>query len=270
MQNICIIIPCYNEANRLELPIFRDYFLQHKRIDFIFVNDGSKDQTKLKLEELKQGFEGQVNILSLPENKGKAEAVRKGMLQAVAHNRYDYIGYFDADLATPLTEIDYFLYVCHQSFKHKIIIGSRIKRMGANVQRSPLRHYFGRIFSTFASLALGLPIYDTQCGAKFFHRSLVTPLCSSPFLSRWLFDVELFARAKHELGITNIYKETLEIPLSTWIEKGDSRIKLTDLILAPWQLWLIYRHYKNVYPSKKGGTSSKEKNTSMINNGRIN
>lgn len=226
---------------------FRSYFLQHENMHFIFVNDGSTDHTQDRLQLLQQGFEAQVSIHTLAENQGKAEAVRQGMQAAYLKKVYDYIGYFDADLATPLTEIDYFYDMCYQSFTHKLIIGSRIKRMGANIERSPVRHYLGRIFSTFASLILGLPVYDTQCGAKFFEQSLVPILCSQPFLSKWLFDVELFARAKKVLGEKEIYQQTIEIPLSTWIEKGDSRIKWTDLIQVPLQLWKIYQFYRFKY-----------------------
>ncbi len=147
MQETCIIIPCFNEEHRLELEIFSEYITQNP-YHFCFVNDGSSDNTIKILNEIKERSPLQVTVLDLNVNFGKAEAVRQGFLSAIQSEKYDYIGYFDADLATPLDEINYLLDYFEKGYV--IIMGSRVKRLGAEITRNPIRHYLGRVFATLA------------------------------------------------------------------------------------------------------------------------
>lgn len=241
MSTTTIVIPCYNEETRMPLQEYRR-FLFNNPINILFVNDGSMDQTMFVLEGLKKEFPSQVNILSLPKNVGKAEAVRRGILATEDLELNDIIGFMDADLSTPLEEINYFLGEFGNS-KIQFVFGSRISRIGAKIIRFHHRHYFGRMIATLVSTYLHIPIYDSQCGAKFFHVGFARKLFMDPFVSRWLFDVEIFRRIA--LLDINVKDCSLELPLHTWIEKGGSKIGFKDYLRLPFEFYKIVYHYIN-------------------------
>lgn len=241
MQKACIVIPCYNESTRLDLSVFNSFIKNYLTIDFLFVNDGSSDNTLDLLEKFRTDNHQRVLVLNLDENSGKAEAVRQGVLEVCKNKEYEYVGFWDADLATPLSEIINFLrQIENQSIK--VAIGSRMKRLGANVERKFTRHILGRVFSTFSSIILKLPVYDTQCGAKLFHTELVC-LFEDKFITSWLFDIELLARYRNKFGLPATMTQVLEVPVNEWIEKGDSRLKLKHMLKVPLELINISRKY---------------------------
>lgn len=244
MQKICIVIPCYNEEKRLNSGAIKDFIQLHPHIAFLGVNDGSKDRTDEILNGLHCDFPNQFFALNLEKNVGKAEAVRNGMLHACSLGDFDYLGYWDADFSTPLTEIDYFIAFSGGTLKHLIVMGSRIARLGSRVQRKMMRHYLGRIFSTLTSSVLKLRVYDTQCGAKLIARQEVEALFEKPFVSKWFFDVEILARFIQKYGRKKTYTQILEVPLNEWIEVGGSKLKTMDFIKVPLELLKIRRHYK--------------------------
>ena len=127
----------------------------------------------------------------------------------------------------------------HQTF----LFGSRIARLGSHIERLNSRWLFGRISASFAAMTLGLGVYDTQCGAKFFRPRLVPILFNKPFLSRWLFDVELFFRMMNHFGKKEAENQMIEIPLDVWIEMGDSKLTMMDILKVPFELLKIRRHY---------------------------
>lgn len=240
-----LVVPCYNEENRLMTAAFEDFFRAEagEELGMLFVNDGSKDNTLSVLEQLQARNPLRVEILNLKHNSGKAEAVRRGMLVACAKERTEITGFWDADLATPLYELPTLLKILAENGQLEMVFGTRIRILGRDIQRKAMRHYLGRIFATAASLVLKLPIYDTQCGAKLFR---VTPalvdILSEPFHSRWIFDVELIARfIKHKgydrsrvLGI--IY----EYPLTKWEDVKGSKIGPFDFVRAFGELVWIH------------------------------
>lgn len=185
-----------------------------------------------------------IEYLFLEKNQGKAEAVRKGCMHAVnLQKEYDYVGFLDADLATPLDELLRFLRVLETNKDCQIVLGSRWKRLGSKISRNPLRHFLGRVFATFVSNYLRMSVYDTQCGAKLMRSSIVNVVFEKAFISKWFFDVEILRR------LTGIYDPkdhnwAIEIPLSSWSEVGGSKIKLADFVKAPWELVRIARHYR--------------------------
>ena len=120
--------------------------------------------------------------------------MRAGVLAGLAQ-RATLVGFFDADLATPLGTIDDFLAVLRTRPDVEFVLGSRVMLMGRDIRRKATRHYVGRVFATAVSLALDLPVYDTQCGAKVLRANAATAtLFDTPFRSPWIFDVELIAR----------------------------------------------------------------------------
>lgn len=178
----------------------------------------------------------------LPENVGKAEAVRQGVLASLGRD-VDWIGYLDADFSTRPEELQTMLQAAQP--EHRVVVGSRVRRAGATIERSESRHYLGRVFATAASVTLGVSLYDTQCGAKLFQRDLAAELFSEPFISRWLFDLELLMRLKRRVGRDEFDRIILEHPLSQWIDQGDSRLRSKDLVRVPYDLMRIRIAYRD-------------------------
>lgn len=248
MSTVCVIIPCYNEANRLPVETFLAYEHQHPEVLFCFVNDGSTDATSDVLQRLNRQNPRQNEVIVLPANLGKAGAVRAGM-QQMSTRPVDYLGYFDADLATPLPAINDLQRELDEHPNRDMVMGSRMKHLGTDIQRSTFRHYTGRIIATFISNILDLPVYDTQCGAKLFRRSVVRGLFADAFISPWLFDVELLARLIRQHGRADVLNgRVAEVPLRQWIEQRDSRIQLTYYFKLWWELFRIQQTYRNPRP----------------------
>jgi dolichyl-phosphate beta-glucosyltransferase len=243
-DQICIVIPCYNEAVRFPADEFMKFATGHAATMFCLVNDGSTDGTKAMLASLHDKLPDRILICDIPENKGKAEAVRTGVLAALRHFSAGYIGYFDADLSSPLDEA----FRLQARFMEKptleFCFGSRMAIVGVTIRRKLYRHLIGRIIATFISNILHLVVYDTQCGTKLFRRELAGQVFEEPFLTRWLFDVEIFARI---IGIhkgEQIEDFMLEVPVSTWIDKGGSKIGWTYGFRMFFDLYRIRRKYR--------------------------
>lgn len=241
-----VVIPCYNEALRFKAAAFQAFFSSCAEINFLFVNDGSKDATLQKLEELQLSFPDRVGILSYSPNQGKAEAVRRGMQQVLSSGSADVTGFWDADLATPLDEIPGMLEKLNCGQSLEIIFGSRVRLLGHSIERKPARHYLGRCFATAASLVLRLPVYDTQCGAKLFRTTGdFARLLDAPFVSRWIFDVELLARLiqLHGRDTSEVARLICEVPLQCWRDVEGSNVKPTDFFRAFYELMMIHARY---------------------------
>lgn len=241
---IHLVIPCYNEALRLPVDQLRTSLESEKDLHLMFVDDGSKDDTPKLLHELAQAFPEQVRVHLLPQNKGKAEAVRQGMHQAlIAWPKAEYVGFFDADLATPLEEATR-LRRTVAPFTPGMIIGSRVNLFGTtDIQRNNTRHYVGRLSATMVSTSLGLGVYDTQCGAKLVRSDMVPQLFGEEFMSRWLFDVELIWRLMIAVGSERMRSELAEVPVSRWYEVAGSKVRFSDGLRVPYELWRIKRAY---------------------------
>ncbi|MFH1789462.1 MAG: glycosyltransferase [bacterium] len=244
MPKTCIIIPCYNEEKRFDEKEFSDFFQVDDDTHFYLVNDGSTDETLDLLNKVKNKIGDRVRILHLKKNKGKAEAVRIGMLSALSWMNFDYFGYFDADFSAPLNQISLLVNIMEE--KHggcHAIFGSRILYLNNVIKRKAWRHYGGRIFAVIADRMLDLSIYDTQCGAKIFSRDIINNIFLEPFRSRWLFDIEIILRLRNIYGKQELKNLIIEFPLHVWKEKGDSKISMFDIVKIPYELLKIYYYY---------------------------
>jgi dolichyl-phosphate beta-glucosyltransferase len=243
MQKTTIVFPCYNEEKRLHKAIFVEFLKKNNNIFIIFVDDGSTDNSLSLLQEMQKETPEQIHIHVLTKNSGKAEAVRQGLLKAIELGAY-IVGYADADLATPLYELQRLAKIINKQ-KYKILLGSRVGLLGKQIQRKAIRHYCGRIFATVvASMILKLRVYDTQCGAKFFkcNESLIKTL-SNKFSSKWIFDVELIKRLLNTQEIS--VNDFVEEPLNEWKDIDGSKLGvlsmlkvLLDLVKLKWQCFL--------------------------------
>jgi dolichyl-phosphate beta-glucosyltransferase len=241
-----IVVPCYNEARRLPSEKFVEFVHARHDIDLLFVNDGSSDNTLEVLERLQRVCGPTVSVLHKPVNGGKSEAVRDGMLRAIETGRSRFVGFWDADLATPLEAIPDLRRKLIDQPEVEMVFGSRVRLLGRHVHRRAIRHYLGRVFATVVSIMLRLPIYDTQCGAKIFR---VTPalsqVLSAPFISRWVFDVEIIARfiALNHRDSRPLHDAIYEFPLERWEDVAGSKVKPGDFFLALGDTLRIQRKY---------------------------
>ncbi len=237
---LALVIPVWNEAARLQDHAFLEFAARQELVDLRFVDDGSTDETPGRLEAIRRQAPERIVVQRFEPNRGKGEAVRLGM-RAALEAGYSLVGYLDADLAAPLDTALMLRDALLADPALAMVLGSRVKLLGWRIRRSERRHYLGRIFATCASLALRLPVYDTQCGAKALRAGAATDAAlATPFLSRWLFDVELIARLRDAGAAMR------EMPLPVWEDSGGSSLRARDFLGAPAELWRIRRRYPPV------------------------
>ncbi len=240
-----LVVPAFNEAHRFDDAAFGAFLAADPSHHLCFVDDGSTDDTLARLEALRRQTPDRIDVLRHDANRGKGEAVRSGLVHAAATGAA-YIGFADADLAAPLSEVAALRAELEAYPEAWAAIGSRVKLLGRRIERSEARHYVGRVFATFASLAIQLPVYDTQCGLKLFRNNAqVSRAIAAPFVSRWIFDVELIARLADLAGKgADAAKRIREVPLMTWCDRGDSHLGVADFLRAPLELWRIRRRLR--------------------------
>jgi dolichyl-phosphate beta-glucosyltransferase len=242
--DLALVVPCYNEAARLDSDAFLTFVGAHPAVRLVLVDDGSVDGTGAILERMRAAAPDAVMTIRQPHRRGKGEAVRAGMLAGIAE-RASLVGFLDADLATPLRVIDDFLAVLRDRPAVEFVLGSRVMLMGRDIKRKPHRHYMGRVFATAVSHALDLPVYDTQCGAKILRVNEATAtLFAAPFRSEWIFDVELIARYLRlpvASGDPPRRDRLYELVLPAWHDKPGSKLRWHDFARAMVDLWYIWR-----------------------------
>lgn len=225
---------------------FRDFARRHEDVQFLLTDDGSTDDTPGVLARLHAEAPQQFMVHRLAKNRGKAEAVRQGMLLALAQQP-DFVGFWDADLATPLEAIPEFTRVLLRRADVQVVIGSRLPLLGRRIERQWKRKLLSRVFVLMAARTLGLAIHDTQCGAKMFRASpWIQAIFQRPFRVRWVFDVEIFARLVRlpdGPGASGMRTAIYELPLDEWRDVAGSKIKPSDLWKIGLELLAIHWQY---------------------------
>jgi CheY-like chemotaxis protein len=238
-----VVIPCYNEEKRLASDEFKQFVNSNLGYHLCFVNDGSKDNTLDVLYELKKGNEGRISIYNCQQNGGKAEAVRLGMLHLAKQRQFDYIGFLDADLSTNFEDFDALVDAIKDS-NFKIVSGSRITRMGANIAKESARAIISKTINLIIRKTLGMNFKDTQCGAKIMTKDVVETTFQTKFLTKWLFDVEIFMRMRNIHGLETAKSLLCEKPLDRWIHMDGSKLSFKDSFKILGQIGQIAVHYR--------------------------
>lgn len=224
-----IVIPCFNEEKRINVNQYMDSLGDFSSKVF-FVDDGSKDKTFSVLKKLEKMAPDRFIAIKSSENQGKAEAVRLGIRTAL-DKKFKHIGFFDADLAVKLFEAENFLHI----FKHvpdvNSVIGVRLPLTGHKIDRTKGKYFAQNIISHMANLLFSPHVSDTQCGAKMFTADVLQPTTKKPFISRWLFDMELLKRIS-ELPQSQNKNWLFELPVISWTEMGGSKRKFSDYSLS--------------------------------------
>ena len=246
-KKLALVIPCFNESKRLDLPTYSAFIANHPSITFCFVNDGSSDDTLQRVKDFAAHHTpDRVRIVSLEKNQGKAEAVRQGVLAMLsdASLHFDTIGFWDSDLATPLSELEGFSQAFAQNNAVQAVVGFRKKEADAKIQRSFSRKIISTIMHTIIRHYIGLPIHDTQCGAKMFTSSLAAKIFETPFIARWIFDIEIFLRIKHFLGPDSLLNNVEQLHLKAWHDVPGTKLRVRDGYKIFLELFRIKSHYR--------------------------
>ena len=223
---IYLVIPCFNEAKRLEVSYWRKIITAPNlnNTKFIFLDDGSSDGTF----EVLNGFTkySRVEAVSLSVNAGKANAIRSAFQKILETSFFDcyLIGFIDSDSSFDAQEvIDILSCIENQAKVFDAFFYSRVKLSGSQIRRSEIRHVISRIIYTFIARGWNWAPYDTQSGFKVFRNSdVMKDIISSPFRTRWFFDIELMNRLSMMMGSQLNIKE---LPLHYWQERSGSKIK---------------------------------------------
>ena len=224
-----IIVPLFNEALRFDLSYWRQ-IIDGSQFNFLFVNDGSTDLTQNLIENISLPNS---SCLKLPSNVGKAEAIRAGFMYLVNQDKENLtvLGYLDSDRAFDSREVREVLEMAKSVLEEPFfdtVWFARVKLAGRDIQRNQLRHLSGRLIATFLGFGVKNYPYDTQCGFKVFKfNSNFHEAIKSPFQTRWFVDIEIYARIS---TVRESWIKVLEVPLNTWREVGNSKIRSTAIL----------------------------------------
>ena len=192
--NLSIIIPAYNEANRIEntLKTVRNYLAKvNWTTEVIVVNDGSQDGTTERVTHFMEKWKSLL-LIENPKNCGKGFSVKKGILHASG----EVVLFTDADLSTPVEEIPKLIEPIFRN-ESDLTFGSRaLDRSLIGVHQSLAREFSGRIFNWLVQILIGLPFKDTQCGFKAFRHQAIIPFIGQQRISGFGFDPEILFLAK--------------------------------------------------------------------------
>lgn len=241
-MTIALVVPCFNEADRWSDEYWTD-ILQIPDLRVLFVDDGSTDATLARAQVTVSGTSSEV--LSMPRNAGKAEAVRTGMRHLLKRDDASAVGYLDADGAFNRRDIEDLIAAYQQKVtggEFQAAWSSRVALAGRDIARSGSRHYIGRLVATFVSVGYGQIPYDTQSGYKLFQPSETLEAClAEPFRTRWLFELELLARWQ---GMNGSHLRVWEEPLQYWHDVPGSKITRRESVRVVKELLAVKREQR--------------------------
>jgi glycosyltransferase involved in cell wall biosynthesis len=243
-KDFSIVIPAYNEGERL--PDFLKALVREvSKLPFsgevIIVDDGSRPEHRAQYQQAIDKLNTPlVRLITTTHNQGKGAAIRRGFSESTA----SWVGFADADGATPASEVARLLGMALSSQGLSGIFGSRVYMLGYKIDRKVSRHLMGRVFVTLTHFLLGYVAYDSQCGCKFFRRRDITPLLSLCAEKGYLLDIELIA-----LGLRRGL-HFLEVPIR-WTDIPGSKVSvIKDGIGMFLGLWRIRRRLRVARPVK--------------------
>jgi len=234
---LAIIIPFYNEEKRIIPECFEQFANNNNQILLILVDDGSHDNTYNVLQKIQAHSPATIEIIMLEKNIGKGNAIRAGMIKAIETN-IPFTAYMDADLSAPFNEIIK-LYELTKNKNLEVVFGSRLKKIGSNIQRSFFRHLSGRTIATIVDTRFKIGCYDTQCSAKIFSTAVLPEVISTPFYTRWFFDIEIILRLKKNFPQLKI----AEVPVDNWEHKPGSKITVFSFFTITKELIRLFNKY---------------------------
>jgi dolichyl-phosphate beta-glucosyltransferase len=211
---LSLTIPTYNEEEVIDNTL--KTVVQHLvkgaySYEIIVVCDGCRDNTASLAQEAARN-NSHIKVINRQTNMGKGFSVKEGALSAGG----EYIIFTDADLSTPIEEIDKLLKWMEEGYD--IVIGSRaLAESDIQVHQPWYREKMGKTFNLFVQALAVRGIKDTQCGFKGFRKDVAEKIFPLQTINGFGFDVELLYLAK-KYGYT-----IKEIPVR-WINREASRV----------------------------------------------
>jgi dolichyl-phosphate beta-glucosyltransferase len=230
--DISVIIPAYNESARIgpTLTAVQDYAVQRAQaLEVVVVDDGSTDDTAAQADPARWRPLA-LQVLANDRNRGKGFSVRRGVLAS----RGDPVLICDADLSTPIEELDKLLpWLEHEC---DVVIGSRdMPDSVLEPPQPPLRRVMAATFRGIRRRLLLPDLKDTQCGFKCFRRDAARAVFTRQTLDGWLFDCEV-------LGLAEWLGFTIREVGVLWRDRPDSRVRVVrEALRALPTLWAIRR-----------------------------
>lgn len=236
---LAIIVPCYNEANRLNAEEFISFSEKNPDFHFYFANDGSSDQTstfvRSRLVDDRNRF-----LIDFTENQGKAAVIRKAVLHVMQNNdkNYSHYGFIDADLAIPLEQLNRLVQESEKQMSGRMFVTVRTEKEFA--QSSRIRYYVSKVWKfLFVRLFFGLGISDSQCGCKLIDARVADKAFREEFISRWLFDIEIVFRL-----LASNKDAVKEVPIIHLNDNSGSTISNFAIVKLFNDAFKIYARYK--------------------------
>lgn len=228
-KSIAIIVPCYNEAERLPVEYWKEIVRTENEIKWLFIDDGSSDRTFEILQDVCFGTTSRA--IKRLKNGGKGKAIRQGLLEMLENDPgLEVLGYLDSDGAFSIEDVFRLVKISIDRSRNSsaeatdAIISSRVSLSGREINRKNSRHYLGRLIATYLTRNWSDAPYDTQSGYKLFVNSnSFRDAIKHDFHTKWFVDIELITRVGiNNKGILKIWEE----PLLIWNDVDGSKLKL--------------------------------------------
>ena len=236
IKKYVIVVPCFNEEERFN-EVYFNQLTNIRNTFWVFVNDGSTDDTGYKLE----GFSKKKNTkyLKLNTNVGKANAIAQGMSYAMGTiNNIEWLGFLDSDGAFSLNDVVKIIGLTNPHVNCDAIYSSRVKMAGRNIKRNYWRHIMARLITSLFALAWRDIPYDTQSGFKLYKYSAdFDTILQEPFKTKWFFDIEIFIRFIKIKG-SNIV--VWEEPVASWFDISGSKVNYRQALRILFEIILVF------------------------------
>lgn len=220
LESVSIIFPLYNEEERLKtlfLEITKQKIFYKKNVEFIFVNDGSNDQSLGLIKKFKKKNKFKIKLISYKNNKGKGYAIKKG----VVASRKKWILTMDIDLSVNFKQLKTWKDKKYLDKNIFVYFGSRLLK-NSKVSSKKYRAFTGKLFNIILSYIFNrnkLGIKDTQCGFKLYESKIAKKIFNETRENGYIQDVEIL--------LLLVKKKILvkELPV-VWSHKSGSKVNI--------------------------------------------
>ncbi len=222
IKSLSIIFPLYNEQHRLNKlfsQIIKQKNFKKKNTEFIFVNDGSNDESLNMIIDFISKNKQKINIklISYNKNQGKGFALKKGIFLA----KKKWILTMDIDLSVKFNQLEIWENKKYLNKNIDVYFGSRLL-FNSKVDAKQYRKITGSIFNIILSCIFNrqkLKIKDTQCGFKLYKNKIAKKIFLESKENGYINDVEiLLLLLKHKIRLR-------ELPV-IWSHKNGSKVNV--------------------------------------------